>query len=473
MDRPLLIDSPLAFVDVETTGGHPLHHRVIEIGVVLARGGEIEESWSTLVDPESWLPPTIQRLTGIEPQSLEGAPRFGEVAAALAQRLEGRLFVAHNARFDYGFIRQELKRAGFGFQAKQLCTVRLSRRLFPQYARHNLDSLILQHELPCASRHRALPDAMVLWQFWRKLRAERPAGELEAALEALTRRASLPPQLPEDLVDDLPEYPGVYRFYGEGNSLLYVGKAMNIRERVMGRWGSAARDLRSRRLSEQVRRVEWTETAGELGALLLEARTVRDQQPVYNRQLRGAGNALTWIIDLASGEARLHALEDGWPDTNAFGFYRSEREARKGLEALAREQGLCLKVLGLERAEGSCFAYQVGKCRGACVGAEPLARHSVRSQLALAGEQLKPWPYAGAVAVHERAFSGLEQWHVIDAWRHLGTIDRDDAAGSDVEPQDLIDRSARDASFDVDAYRVIARYLRDHAARVKPWPPQR
>ena len=105
-----LLDAPLAFVDVETTGGHPLYHRIIEIGVVLARGDAIEESWTTLVDPGTWLPPTIQRLTGIDPDALHDAPPFRAIAGELAARLEGRLFVAHNARFDYGFVRNELKR---------------------------------------------------------------------------------------------------------------------------------------------------------------------------------------------------------------------------------------------------------------------------------------------------------------------------------------------------------------------------
>jgi len=466
-----LLDAPLAFVDVETTGGHPLYHRIIEIGVVLARGDAIEESWTTLVDPGTWLPPTIQRLTGIDPDALHDAPPFRAIAGELAARLEGRLFVAHNARFDYGFVRNELKRAGHAFDARLACTVKLSRRFYPGMPRHNLDALIAHHELPCAARHRALPDAMALWQFWRVLRSTWPAERLETALAEITRRSALPPQLPPELADDLPESAGVYRFYGEGAALLYVGKAKNLRERVLAHWAGAPRSLKARRLSSQTTRVEWTETAGELGAQLLEARCVRESHPVYNRQLRGGGEALTWQFDDAAAAPRLVSLDEGWPAGDCFGVYRSEREARRALEQLAREHGLCARVLGLEGGEGSCFAYQVQRCRGACVGAESPQRHLARSKLAFAAQRLKPWPYDGAVAVRERAFGGFEQWHVIDGWRYLGTVTRHEGSDETLPGPELSAKDLR-ASFDVDAYRVLAQFMSAQPRNIVPWPPR-
>ena len=100
---------------------------------------------------------------------------------------------------------------------------------------------------------------------------DKALGRLDAALEAVARRPSLPPQIPAELVDELPEAPGVYRFFGEAGALIYVGKANNLRERVLSHFMAAGRDAKSQRLSSQVRDIEWTETAGELGALLLEA----------------------------------------------------------------------------------------------------------------------------------------------------------------------------------------------------------
>lgn len=456
-----LLDAPLAFVDVETTGGHPLYHRVIEIGVVLAHGDEHEESWSTLVNPGARLPPSIQRLTGIDPASLEDAPRFAGIADEVAARLGGRLFVAHNARFDYGFVRRELQRTGRAFDARLACTVKLSRRFYPELPRHNLDAVIAHHDLPCAARHRALPDAMALWQFWRRLRETWPHDALEAALDTITRRVPLPPQLPPELADELPQSAGVYRFYraceaGERESLLYVGRAVDLRERVLGHWRAA---------------------------LLLETRCVREERPVYNRALRGGGEALTWQLSDTGAMPRLCTLDDGWPAGDCFGLYRTEREARRALEAIARAHGLCAKVLGLEAGEGSCIAYQVQRCRGACVEAEPRERHLARTKLALAAERLKPWPYEGAVAIRERAFGGFEQWHVIDGWRYLGTLTRHEGAEEGVDedcgglrakgqgPEALVELRAA-PRFDVDAYRVLTRYFATHPSGAVPWPPR-
>ncbi len=476
-----LLDVPLAFVDVETTGGHPLYHRIIEIGVVLARGDVHEESWSTLVNPESRLPATIRHLTGIDPGSLQDAPRFADIAGELAARLQGRLFIAHNARFDYGFVRNELRRSGRAFDARLACTVKLSRRLYPEMPRHNLDAVIARHDLPCAARHRALPDAMALWQFWRRLREVWPRDALEAALDAITRRVSLPPQLPAELADELPESAGVYRFYGAAEAgpretLLYVGKAVNLRERVLAHWRGAARGVKASRIAAQTTRIDWIETAGELGALLLESRCVREAQPVYNRPLRRAGEALTWHVNDTDATPRLCSLDDGWPDGDCFGLYRSEREARRALEAIARTQGLCAKVLGLETGEGSCVAYQLHRCRGACVGAEPRERHLARTKLALAAQRLKPWPYEGSVAIRERAFGGFEQWHVIEGWRYLGTLTRREGVDDDGDALAAGGRGPETpgvARFDVDAYRVLTRYLETRPSGVMPWPPRR
>jgi DNA polymerase-3 subunit epsilon len=463
-----LLDAPLAFVDVETTGGHPLYHRIIEVGVVLAHGDTVEESWTTLVNPHAPLPPNIQRLTGIDPAMLEDAPRFADIADDLARRLDGRLFVAHNVRFDYGFVRNELKRAGHAFDARLACTVKLSRRFYPQLPHHNLDALIAHHDLPCAARHRALPDAMALWQFWRRLRESWPREALEGALEELTRRVPVPPHLPAELADELPQSAGVYRFYGRdeagaSEALLYVGSATNLRERVLGYWRAAPRAAKTRRLARETLRIEWTEAAGELGARLLEARCVREAAPRYNRRARDAGDALTWRFGDTGASPDLLSLADYWPEGDCFGLYRTDREARRALAALADEHGLCRKLLGLEAGEGSCLARQLQRCRGGCVGEEPSQRHLARTKLAFAGERLKPWPCDGTAAIRERAFGGFEQWHVVDGWRYLGTVSRFEGD----EPW-----TPGPAEFDVDVYRLLVRHFAAKPASVVPWPPK-
>jgi DNA polymerase-3 subunit epsilon len=151
----------LAFVDIETTGGNSERDRITEIGIKTLAQGE-ETVWESLLDPQTFIPQNIQRLTGITPDMVAGQPPFDELALQIKKELEGKIFVAHNARFDYGFIKASFKRLGLDFRPKVLCTVKLSRLLFPQQARHNLDTIVAAHGLSVTARHRALGDADLL-----------------------------------------------------------------------------------------------------------------------------------------------------------------------------------------------------------------------------------------------------------------------------------------------------------------------
>jgi DNA polymerase III subunit epsilon len=466
-------DVPVAFVDVETTGCYPGRHRVIDVAVIGATGDKLDFEWQSLVHPGTRVSAGITALTGIDDAMLEGAPRFGEIAGELSKRLAGRLFVAHNARFDYGFIRREFATVETNWRAPSLCTVRLSRALYPEMPRHNLDAVMERHGITVAQRHRAMPDAQVLWQLWRKVRAEIAPAELQRAIDLASLRVNLPAALSPDLADDLPENAGVYRFFGAGDdgreSLLYVGKANNLRERVLDHFRGGASDAKSIKLAAQVRRVEWTETAGELGALLMEAREVRESQPVYNRQLRGGGDRLTWLFDDAAAAPTLVPIDAGvLRSGNAFGTWRAEKDARRALEEMAREHKWCFKVLGLEHGPGSCFGLQVGRCRGACVGKEPVAIHLARVKLALMPQRLEQWPHEGPMLVREGAGERV-QYHVIDGWQHLGTVDRDSDV-SEVEEFQRVSARGRSDSFDIDSYRILTRLLRDPKYQPTPLP---
>jgi len=481
-----LASGPLAFVDVETTGGHPAWHRITEIAIVAMRDGQVEWEWSSLVNPGCSIPPSIQHLTGISHEMVAAAPPFADLAAEVEARLVGRRFVAHNARFDYGFVRAELRRAGRPFLAPLACTVRLSRELYPEAERHNLDALIARHGLMCSARHRALPDAQVLAQLWRQLIASWPAATLDAALERVGRRPALPAQLPAELIDDLPESAGVYRFFGAGEAIIYIGKANNLRERVLAHFGGATRDAKSQRLAAQTRRVEWTETAGELGALLLESQLVRELQPVYNRRLRGGGEQWSWLIDDAGSAPQLQSLEGAVPSgIDAFGLYRSARQAKTALVNLAREHRLCLRLLGLESgAAGSCFAYQVGRCAGGCVGAESPLKHALRTKLLLAPLKLRSWPYPGAIAVEETSALGVRHWHVIEGWQYLGTVAETgeegewravatvSRGGAVAASRGGADATGHRSGFDADVYRILCRHIKPQARNLRPWPPR-
>jgi len=201
--------APLAIVDVETTGSDPATDRITEIAVLQADGIALTAQWSTLVNPGTSIPGAVQALTGITQEMVDAAPRFAQIADELYERLAGRIFVAHNARFDYGFLRREFERAGLKYLAKTLCTVRLSRRLYPGAAGHDLDSLIERHGLDCEARHRALPDAGALWQFMRLAAQEHGEDVVAVAARQIARQATLPPHLERSVIEEIPDSPGV------------------------------------------------------------------------------------------------------------------------------------------------------------------------------------------------------------------------------------------------------------------------
>jgi DNA polymerase III subunit epsilon len=317
-----LADSPLVFVDLETTGGSVGEHRITEVGVVEVVAGQVTR-WSTLVDPRQSIPPFIQQLTGITDQMVQGAPTFEQIAPALLQRLEGKLFVAHNAAFDRGFLRAEFERAGFSFNPDFLCTVRLSRALFPAEKRHGLDALVERHALVPSDRHRALADADLIWQFWQRLPALVPQETLGTQIERLTRRHQLAGEITDDLIDTAPAGHGVYAFYGENDLPLYVGRSVRVRQRVRAHLSGERRSSREQRMAQQVRRVEWRATGGEFGALLVEAQWIATLRPAFNRVTRVTkrdplsapwpfdGAVLIEERDVAAGAPVLHLI-DRW-----------------------------------------------------------------------------------------------------------------------------------------------------------------
>jgi len=451
------IPQDLVFVDLETTGGNAAWHRITEVGIVRVERGELVEEWSSLVNPECRIPSMIEAFTGISNEMVADAPKFAEIAATVRAKLEGAVFVAHNARFDYSFLRSEFRRLDRHFAAKVLCTVKLSRRLNPQHQRHNLDAVMQRHDLKCAARHRALGDARVLWDLWCKLRAELPEPRFAAAVQALLGANALPPHLPPELADELPEGPGVYRFFGEQDALLYIGKSVSLRTRVLAHFAAEHTDSKEQRLAREVRRIDWSETAGELGAQLREASWIKAQQPLHNRHLKR--NPETYTLRTREGAEVCVELTDVGAIEAAelarcFGLFRSRKDALKALTELARSQQLCLKVLGLEQSDGSCFGFQVGKYRGACVGKEPLALHRMRVQLALSSLKLKAWPFPGRIALRERDSCGGADLHVCEDWAYLGTARSD---------EDLAVLCAADLPlrFDADVYRILVRHVAD------------
>ena len=457
-----------AFVDLETTGTRAAADRITEIGIVRVDGEPGDAAarvteWSTLVDPEVPIPPAIQALTGITDAMVASAPSFPRIAQDALSMLAGCVFVAHNARFDYGFLKHAFARLGHAFSARVLCTVRLSRRLFPDAQGHGLDALIARHALDGADRHRALGDARAIHAFVAMLNRERRA-DVDAAIARILRIPSLPPQLPPDAIEALPEAPGVYLFYGDNPLPLYIGKSVNLRERVAAHFSQDWRSETDLRLSQEIRRIDHERTAGELGALLRESVLIKSRLPAHNRALRrkAEGGIMEWV----DGAPRFVPAAGIEPRrlSGGFGPFASRASMRAALRALAAEHRLCALRLGLERrAAGPCFARQLRRCDGVCVGAESPEAHDARVALALAPLAIARWPLAGAALVCERSADGERvDVHLIRDWCWLGTA-RDEGELS------ALAQAPQRPEFDLDVTRLLLRRHRDGALPLVPF----
>jgi len=448
-----------AFVDLETTGTSAGDDRITEVGIVRvdaepegASAPRVHE-WSTLVNPGVSIPPAVQALTGITNAMVRDAPRFDAIADEVAARTADAIFVAHNARFDYGFLKRAFARLERRWSARVLCTVRLSRRLYPGPGHHDLDTVIARHALPFADRHRALGDARVLWEFLQQLYREWPAATIAEAARRVLRTPSLPPQLPPDALYDIPDEPGVYLFFGLNALPLYIGKSRNLRDRIGAHFSADYHSPTDARLSAEIQRIEYEVTAGEIGALLREAALVKSLLPAYNHALRRKSEAGMLELPDEPGPPRFIVASAIEPAElpGRYGPFSSRRAAREALAGLAAEHRLCWTALGLEKRVGPCFARQLGRCAGACVGAESAAAHHDRLHYALAPHAMPRWPFAGLAALREQSLYGERvDVHVLAHWCWLGTA-RDEG-----ELGDLVEAPPR-LRFDVDIARLLIR----------------
>jgi DNA polymerase-3 subunit epsilon len=457
-----MLDRPLVFLDLETTGAAAPLDRITEIGLIELSGAEVLGEWSQLVNPLRSIPPEIQGLTGITDDMVANAPSFEELASELFARLAGKVLVAHNARFDYGFLRQEFRRAGYRYVAAVLCTVKLSRKLYPQERRHNLDALLERHQLTCEARHRALPDARVLLEFAQRLDEQFGPQTVRSAAEELLRPPALPPGLPPDALEDVPDSPGVYVFYSENNAPLYLSRTGILRTRMLAHFaGDSRRDVE---ISNRVRRVDWVETTGEFGAAIREIALLATMQPEFNRKPRGS-ELLSFRWNPVDGPLRPTLVEVSGQDVSGtqdvFGLFRSKAVANNALRGLADKHRLCLIALGLDSGSGACYNYALKKCKGLCVGAEDERLHTARLAAALAPLRIRPWPFKGPIGLRETdPYNGRSQVHLFDRWSYLGTADTPPEISGILETR-------REVVFDAEIYKLLRRLLREQPRSVQ------
>lgn len=448
----------LAFIDVETTGSRATRDRITEIAIKICEQGEVIDSWQSLVDPEVSIPPFIQSLTGITNELVKAAPLFRELAEHIDTLTKDCIFVAHNARFDYAFVKSEFRRLNFSWNRRVLCTVKLAKALYPQYQRHGLDALIERHQIPVEDRHRAMGDVDAMLAFYLIAQVEHYGARFEDAIRRQLKLPSLPKGLSEADVKNIPQGPGVYRFYGENNALLYVGKSVNLYQRVMSHFSSDHLSTKEMTIAQSITHLDWTETAGDLGAQLLELKQIKTLNPIYNRRSRASKTLVSIKLEKNEAGFLCASLERDIDLKNLnhyYGLYRSLQAGQKALSELATRNNVCRKLLGLEKGSGPCFGHQTHTCHGACINQESAERYNLRMQIAFHTLQLKVWPYAGMIGIREdHPTRDWSQIHVIYNWRHIVTVDSEEALYDFFEQT-----SVQAARFDLDCYKLLSKAI--------------
>lgn len=368
-----LADVTFCAVDLETTGGSPTQSAITEIAAVKLRGGELLGSFQTLVEPGLHIPRFITHLTGIDDRSVRGAPSIDAVLPSLLEFLYGSVFVAHNARFDFGFLNVALRRAGYPpLDPPPVCTARLARRVVWEDVRDvRLQTLAEYFRSPVRPSHRALPDAEACAHVLHGLLdlggrlGILTLGDLHESVRARGR----PHYAKIRLADALPHARGVYLFRGRQGRVLYVGKATDLRARVKSYfYGDDRRKVGS--LLAQTAAIEGRECRSDLEALVEEARLIVEHEPAFNRRGRTWRRFAYLKIDPSEPWARIKVARSPDGPGTFLGPFAGAARARLAKDAIEDAFAVrrCTRSMGRSTRFSPCVLADIGRCAAPCDG---------------------------------------------------------------------------------------------------------
>ena len=370
-----------AVVDIETTGNGYKGQKITEISIFIFDGKTVVDEYTSLVNPEQNIPPFITNLTGITNAMVRYAPKFYEIARKVQEITKDAIFVAHNVNFDYNIIKDEFKNLGFDFKRKKLCTVRLTRKIIPGLRSYSLGNICAYENIPINGRHRAKGDAEATTELFRRLIERDDSFIINSFLNPRSRQATLPPLLDKKIVDNLPETFGVYYFKNAAKEIIYVGKANNIKQRVISHFYDKKK--KEREMCMETAHISYTETGSEILALLLESSEIKNKYPKYNRAQKNKSAAIglfsyedqRGVIHLAFNKVKL-------VPNSMINFY-SLTECRNFLEKLCKEFTLCPKYCHLQTNVNACFHHQLKECKGVCCDKESVTDYNMRVRKAI------------------------------------------------------------------------------------------
>ncbi|WP_299531925.1 exonuclease domain-containing protein [Ulvibacterium sp.] len=415
-------------VDIETTGNGIKGNKVTEISIFKYDGYAVVDEFTSLINPECEIPYFITGLTGIDNQMVRDAPTFETLAPTILEFTKDCIFVAHSVNFDYNVLKNEFKEIGLDFVRKKLCTVRLSRRLFPGYHSYSLGKLCTSLDIPLKDRHRARGDAQATVLLFQKLlRAPGAEKVFKMFLNARSQEATLPPSLPKDVFENLPTKPGIYYFKNARGKIIYVGKAINIKKRVLSHFYDKAN--KEVRMCRETNHIDFELSGSNLLALLMESAAIKKHYPEYNssqkRNLRPYG-----IFCYEDRKGILHlAFNHLKMAPNALATFYSPTNCRLYLEELCKIFGLCPKYCHLQENVNTCNHYRIPTCGGVCRGTESIREYNEKVQRAIAHIRSKKTDFI----IRQKGRTPTEDAFVLvrnDTYLGYGFIEKDVAINS-------------------------------------------
>jgi DNA polymerase III subunit epsilon len=355
-----------AIVDIETTGGYASGNDITEIAIVFHDGGRITGTFESLIKPSVPIPYFIQTLTGINDEMVADAPAFKDIAPIIYEKLKGRIFVAHNVNFDYSFVKHHLSVHGFDLVTPKLCTVRLSRKVFPDLSSYSLGNLCRQKNILIQNRHRAGGDALATAELFTLIVSSNGGPHIEAALKKKSREQSLPPNLPKEQIEQLPYCPGVYYFHDRKGKIIYVGKAKNIKYRVSSHFTHNGTGRQRQEFLRNIHSISHQNCGTELMAFILENIEIRKYWPRYNSSQKVFTQSYgLYMYEDSSGYLRLF-IEKKKQHLKAYYTFNLLTEGLRVLNQLVKQFDLCPKLANLESADDPCSGRKLNTCLGAC-----------------------------------------------------------------------------------------------------------
>lgn len=338
-----------AVVDIETTGGYASGNGITEIAIVIHDGKKVVDFYETLINPQAAIPSFIQSLTGITPDMVATAPLFADVAEKIATLLQDKIFVAHNVNFDYSFVKYHLQEAGYEIGTRKLCTVRLARKIIPGLYGYSLGKLCTQLNVNLTNHHRAGGDALATAEILSILIARDQQNVINTMLKGKNKEQYLPPHLPSEHIENLPQKPGVYYFYNAAGKIVYVGKAINLSKRVKSHFANNKAGKQKQDFLRDIHKVSYKECATDLMAHILESTEIRRLWPIYNRSQKGYLPKFGLFVYEDQKGFKRFAIEKNKHFYKPIHTFNSLAEGHNLLRQLIREYELCVHLCNISK----------------------------------------------------------------------------------------------------------------------------